>query len=94
MRRVRYIDILHEINAGGTATVYFGIDINTGFPVAVKEPQPSLYRNPNFKSLFIKEANHYLELDHPNIVKLEDLILDPDEGFLVMEYVECKIRLN
>jgi len=87
-KRVRYIDILHEINAGGTATVYLGIDLNRGLPVAVKEPQSYLYKNPHFKTLFIREANHYLELDHPNIVKLEDLILDQDEGYLVMEYVE------
>jgi serine/threonine-protein kinase len=88
MKRVRYIDILQEINAGGTATVYLGVNLNTGFQVAVKEPQSYLYKNPHFKSLFKLEANHYLELDHPNIVKLEDLILDQDEGYLVMEYVE------
>jgi serine/threonine-protein kinase len=88
MKRVRYIDILKEINAGGTATVYLGVNLNTGFQVAVKEPQSYLYKNPHFKTLFIREANHYLELDHPNIVKLEDLILDQDEGYLVMEYVE------
>ena len=88
MKRVRYINISEKINEGGTATVYLGVNLNTGFQVAVKEPLSYLYKNPHFKSLFIQEANHYLELDHPNIVKLEDLILDQDEGYLVMEYVE------
>ena len=88
MKRVRYIYISEKINEGGTATVYLGVNLNTGFQVAVKEPLSYLYKNPHFKSLFIGEANHYLELDHPNIVKLEDLILDQDEGYLVMEYVE------
>lgn len=92
MRKISYIDILHEMNSGGTSKIFFGVDTRTGFPVAVKELDPHLFKNPEIKELFIEEANRYLYLEHPNIVKLEDLLLldSLDTGYLVMEFIEGK----
>ncbi len=90
MRKISYIQLLNEINSGGTAVVYLGVNTHTGYPVAVKELNSQLFKNPIIKTMFIKEANRYLELDHPNIVKLEDFLLlnGEDTGYLVMEYIE------
>ena len=92
MQRISYIEIIKELNAGGTAKIYLGVDTHTGFLVAVKELDAQLFKNPEIKQLFISEANRYLYLDHPNIVKLENLLLLPnhDTGYLVMEYIEGK----
>ena len=92
MQRIAYIEIIKELNAGGTSKIYLGVNSHTGFPVAVKELDSQLFRNPDIKRLFINEANRYLYLDHPNIVKLEDLLLLPthDTGYLVMEYIDGK----
>lgn len=92
MQRIAYIEIIKELNAGGTSKIYLGVNTHTGFPVAVKELDSQLFRNPEIKRLFINEANRYLYLDHPNIVKLEDLLLLPthDTGYLVMEYIDGK----
>lgn len=88
MQQIKYIDIIKKLNSGGSASVYLGINTHTGFPVAVKELNENFFRNSFVKKKFIEEANRYLYLDHPNIVKLEDLILMPHTGYLVMEYVE------
>jgi serine/threonine-protein kinase len=80
----------HNLNEGGTATVYFGINQYTGFPVAIKELNPKLFADPTMLGMFKGEANRYLYLEHKNIVKLEDLILlqGQETGYLIMEYIE------
>lgn len=91
MRRLnnQYV-IGQNLNAGGTATIYFGINQYNGFPVAIKELNPRLFAEPAMLEMFKGEANRYLYLDHKNIVKLEDLILLEGEetGYLIMEYIE------
>tara|TARA_B110001452_G_scaffold196209_1_gene166197 strand:+ start:157 stop:978 length:822 start_codon:yes stop_codon:yes gene_type:complete len=86
--KVNYIDIIDELGAGGTASVYLGIDNHSGFPVAVKVLHKSLFKNDFIKKKFIAEANHYVYLRHPNIVQLKDLIIKEDAIYLVMEYVD------
>jgi serine/threonine-protein kinase len=80
----------HTLNAGGTATVHFGINEFTGFPVAIKELNPKLLADASMREKFIGEANNYLYLEHKNIVKLEDLILldGSASGYLIMEYID------
>jgi serine/threonine protein kinase len=82
--------VWHNLNEGGTATVYFGLNQYTGFPVAIKELNPRLFADPNMLVMFKGEANRYLYLEHKNIVKLEDLILieGQDTGYLIMEYID------
>jgi len=89
-KQISYIEIVKKLDSGGSANLYLGIDLNTGNPVAVKELKDFLFKNSYTLELFRKEANRYLYLDHPNIVRLEDLILYPDKGYLVMEYIEGK----
>ena len=88
MSRINYIELLEDLGAGGTASVKLGIDLNTGFLVAVKVLFKSLFKNDTVKEKFISEANHYLYLNHPNIVDLKDLIIKEDAYYLVMEYIE------
>jgi serine/threonine protein kinase len=91
-RRISYIELIRELNSGGTSKVYLGVNTLTGYLVAVKELDAQLFKNLEIRSLFINEANRYLDLEHPNIVKLDNLLLLPnhDTGYLVMEYIEGK----
>jgi serine/threonine protein kinase len=88
MRRINHIELVEVLNSGGTATVYLGVDLYTGLPVAVKELKASLFKSDFIRNKFIEEANQYLYLDHPNIVKLKDFIIKDNSHYLVMEYVE------
>tara|TARA_B100001769_G_C22108654_1_gene599310 strand:+ start:2018 stop:2863 length:846 start_codon:yes stop_codon:yes gene_type:complete len=83
----KYIHI-KEIGNGGTGVVNLALDTHTGFPVAIKSLFDSHFNNnPEMLKKFRIEANIYLMLSHPNIVKLKDLILK-DGAHLVMDYIE------
>lgn len=71
-------------SAGGSAMVYWGVDLRSGFPVAIKQ----LYTS-RTKSLDLQaEANRYLYLTHPNITRLVDFVVDGEQCYLIMEFVE------
>lgn len=83
----KYIYI-KKIGDGGTGVVNLALDTHTGFPVAIKSLFDSHFNNnPEILKKFRIEANIYLMLSHPNIVKLRDLILK-DGAHLVMDYIE------
>jgi eukaryotic-like serine/threonine-protein kinase len=90
MKQINNIELVQVINSGGTATVYLGIDLFTGHPVAVKELKANMFKSDFVRKKFIEEANQYLYMDHPNIVKLKDFIITNDNHYLVMEYVDGK----
>ena len=81
----------HLIAEGGTAKVYWGIDLRSGFPVAIKELKIRHFKNPAIRQKFKEvEAQMYLYLPHPNIPKLVDFIdlKDKELMYIVMEFVE------
>lgn len=83
----KYIHI-KKIGNGGTGVVNLALDTHSGFPVAIKSLFESHFNNnPEMLKKFRIEANIYLMLSHPNIVKLKDLILK-DGAHLVMDYIE------
>ncbi len=90
MKKINNIQIIQALNSGGTAEVYLGVDEYTGTPVAVKELKPSFFKSEFVREKFLEEANQYLYLDHPNIVKLKDFIKHNETHYLVMEYVDGK----
>ncbi len=90
MNALDRINIVQKINSGGTANVFLAIDMDTGFPVAVKELLPGHFKNLFVKQKFKEEANHYLYLNHPNIVKLNNYIEKENSVYLLMEYIEGK----
>ncbi len=82
------IEIIEKLNEGGTANVYLGVNSWTGFPVAIKELKSNYFKSEFVRKKFKEEANKYLYLDHPNIVKLQDFIDEGDTQYLVMEYID------
>jgi len=82
------IEILRLLESGGTANVYEAYDHWAQKKVAVKALYKSVYKDKFIRDKFKQEANIYLKLTHPNIVKLKDFISSSDTDFLVMEYVE------
>ena len=81
----------HLIAEGGTAKVYWGIDLRSGYPVAIKELKIRHFKNQIIREKFKKvETQLYLYMDHPNIPRLVDFIdmHEQEQLYIVMEYIE------
>lgn len=89
--KIPWYHVDHLIAEGGTAKVYWGIDLRSGFPVAIKELKIRHFKNPVIRQKFKDtEAQMYLYMQHPNIPKLVDFIdlKETEQLFIVMEFIE------
>jgi serine/threonine-protein kinase len=83
--------IFQEIAAGGMATVHLArLAGPAGFSrvVAAKCLHPHLLLDAEFKRMFIEEARLAARIRHPNVVPTLDVVVQPNDLFLVMEYVQ------
>ena len=81
------------IAEGGTAKVYRGIDLRSGFPVAIKELKIKHFKNQIIRNKFKEvETQLYLYMHHPNIPKLVDFINlhERDQLYIIMEFINGK----
>ena len=84
-----YYEIDYLIGGGGMSSVYRGRDLRFNKVVAIKAILQELEDNDFVLDSLQIEANHYLSLKHPSIVKLHDFIIDEDNHvFVVMEYID------
>ena len=85
----RYL-LFGQIGAGGMAAVHLGRRVGSaGFSrlVAIKRLHPHLAKEKEFVHSFLDEARIAARVSHPNVVSIDDVVMDGDEVFLVMEYV-------
>ncbi|HEY42963.1 MAG TPA: protein kinase [Anaerolineae bacterium] len=77
--------ILEELGHGGMDAVYRGHDESLGVEVAIKE---NLFVSPEAERQFKREASLLAALRHPNLPRVTDHFVVPEEGqYLVMDYV-------
>jgi serine/threonine protein kinase len=81
-------NIIKEIGSGGMGTVYLAEHTLIKRKVAIKSLKQDLIKNEQLKERFKKEATALAQLEHPNIVRLNEYIEQQDGIFLIMEYVE------
>jgi len=86
-------DIQELISEGGTGKVYKAIDTNRGRLIAIKVLHAQFYERTEVIDQFLYEANLYLDLNHPNLVKLIDFSISP-VPYIVMEYVDGQTLEN
>ena len=80
--------VLKEIGAGGMGTVYLAEHTLIKRKVAIKSLNLNLIKNQQLRERFKKEATALAQLEHPNIVRLNEYIEQQDGIFLIMEYVD------
>lgn len=86
---IPYFHVDHVLSrAGGTGIVYWGIDLRSGYPVAIKQLYASRATTPAVVDAFRKEANNYVYLEHPRITKLVDFVEYEGSCYIVMEFIE------
>ncbi len=83
-------ELVELIGQGGMAIVYRARDRRTGHFVAVKYLRPEFRENPEFLERFRREAIAASKMSHHNIVNLLDVGNDPENPYIVIEYVNGK----
>ena len=91
MEKIGKYEIIKTLGKGATAVVYLANDPDRGHPVAIKlirfnEDNAAMSRR--LRKLFQTEGATGRRLDHPNIVKIYDAVIESDRAWIVMEYVE------
>jgi hypothetical protein len=77
------------IGSGGMGRVYRAVQLSTGQIVAVKLLRADV-AGPAVLTRFVREARALATLNHPNVIRLYDFVPDPNDPYLVMEYIEGK----
>lgn len=80
--------ILARIGQGRTATVYRAHHEGLGTDVAVKILLPEIVQHASVVAKFEAEARAIARLDHPNVLKIYDVVGEGDARGIVMELLE------
>jgi serine/threonine-protein kinase len=75
------------IGVGAMGTVYRTTELATGDQLAAKVLKPELTQDPEIVGRFVQERSILTGLDHPNIVRVKDLVVEGDDLAIVMELV-------
>lgn len=73
---------------GGMASVWRARDERTGEVVALKRLHPYLLADPTARARLQREAAVLQAVDHPAIVRPRELVADPDDPALVMDFAQ------
>lgn len=82
--------IFDEIACGGMASVHLARLMGSGGfcrVVAAKRMHRQFLQDPNFRRMFLVEAQLAARIVHPNVVPILDVLSDGDELIIIMEYV-------
>ena len=79
--------IQRHLDSGAMADVYAATDTQRQTQVALKVLRSQLALDPYFEEYFRREASVLLKLQHPNIVRLYELVRDGELLFLVMDFI-------
>lgn len=80
--------VLYMIGAGTFARVFRAVHVDTGRVVAVKVLRRRHREEVSQVEQFLREGRMGLELRHPNIVTIYEIVNDSRTPYLVMEFVE------
>jgi serine/threonine protein kinase, bacterial len=80
--------VLAKIAAGGTSTVYRGVDVRLDRPVALKVMDSRYAGDDQFLTRFQLEARTVARLKDPGLVAVYDQGLDGRHPYLVMELID------
>ena len=92
LEKIGKYDVIRSLGKGATAIVYLARDPDLDRLVAIKlirfgEDNAAMSRR--LRKLFQTEDSIGRRLDHPNIVKIYDAVVEPERAYLAMEFVDC-----
>ena len=88
-RRVSHYFLTRPLGAGAFGEVWEGVHAeDPAFRVAVKLLSPTLHREPMVVEALKAECRALDRLDHPNIVRFRELVVEPGRVAMVLELLE------
>jgi len=85
--RIQDFKSIHQLGEGAYGVVYKGVNEKTGEVIALKKIKLET-QSEGVPSTTIREISVLREIDHPNVVKLKDVIMCPNKMYLVFEFLE------
>jgi hypothetical protein len=82
----RYV-LERQLGSGAMGHVWAAVDQRTGEEVAAKLLRPEFARDPEILTRFVQERSILLDLVHPNVVRVRDLVIEGDDLAIVMDLV-------
>ncbi len=76
------------LGQGGMAKVYLAEHKSLGHKVAIKVLNKEYFHTDNIRKRFLAEARSLAGMNHPNIVRVTDLIEENESAAFVMEHIE------
>ncbi len=80
--------LLEQLGRGGMGVVWRARDERLERDVALKVLHPWVAEDPELRERFEREASALARLEHPNVVRLYDVLENDGQTVLVMELVE------
>lgn len=90
-QRVGRYELFMQLAKGGMATVHLGRALGAGSfarAVAIKRLHEQYAEDPDFRQMFLNEAQILARIRHPNVVPTLDLIERAGGLFIVMEFIQ------
>ncbi|KAF8107599.1 hypothetical protein N665_0119s0063 [Sinapis alba] len=81
--------LIKEVGDGTFGTVWRGINKQTGEVVAIKKMKKKYFSWD--ECINLREVKSLRRMNHPNIVKLKEVIREHDILYFVFEYMECNL---
>lgn len=92
MDKIGKYHLLRKLGEGSTSEVYLSFDPVSDRDLAIKIANRKALENPVrghlYRKIYETEASLAGKLDHPYIVAILDAVVDENESYIVMEYVE------
>ncbi|UQA61759.1 serine/threonine-protein kinase [Polyangium aurulentum] len=76
------------LGEGGMGVVWLARDVNTEVPVVLKAIRAEYAYRKDFRDRILAEGRALARIDHPNVVRLNAVVVDGESLLLVMQYVE------
>ncbi|MCL2824165.1 MAG: serine/threonine protein kinase [Polyangiaceae bacterium] len=76
------------LGEGGMGIVYLATDIHTNMPVVVKAIRAEYAHKEEFRNRILDEGRVLARIDHQNVVRLNAVVVEPRDLFLVMQFVD------
>lgn len=81
-------EVLRVLGEGGMGIVYLARDIHAHAHVVLKAIRGEYVHRKDFRDRILAEGRALAVIDHPNVVRLNAIVVERDDLFLVMQYVD------